>query len=163
MAVWTVFEHDKFGSDAKTAERAVFVRDGFSCAAALFGPLWLLAHGMVLIFVLYVIVFGAASVAAGEFLGESAATGITLALMVWFGFEAPSLRRWALARRGWQFVDVVQARRRIDAERRYYAERLARDDFSETAGRSAVTPSMMPWGTATDQQPVLGLFPEGPR
>jgi len=161
MAVWTVFEHDKFASDTKMAERAIFVRDGFSWLAFLFGPLWLLAHRMVVVLILYVIVVGGASVAAGAFLNESAATGITLALMAWFGFEAAGLRRWALSRRGWRLVGVAEARRRIEAERRYFTDRLADDDLGEPQA-SAPSHPPMPWGPAPDQ-PVLGLFPDGAR
>ncbi len=161
MAVWTVWEHDKFEPDTRKAERAIFVRDGFSWWASLFGPLWLLRHGMIVVLIGYLVIMGAANFAAAEQLGEVATFYVSAVLTLWFGFEARALRRWALARRGWRMMDVVEARRRVDAERRYYAERLASEAAGAPGPRVApVTPQ--PWG-AVHSQPVLGLFPEHPR
>lgn len=158
MAIWTVWEHDKFGDDAKKAERALFVRDGFACLAFLTGPLWLVYHRMVLVLIAYIAVVGAANVAAADLLGDNAAFLISLVLSLWFGFEATALRRWTLARRGWRLVGVVEARRRIEAERRYFEDRLAGEDDADRVPAG----TMMPWG-APAPPPVLGLFPEGPR
>ncbi|MEM9220953.1 MAG: DUF2628 domain-containing protein [Pseudomonadota bacterium] len=158
MAVWTVWEHDKFTGDQR-AERAIFVRDSFSFFAFLFGPLWLLSHGMFVVLIAYLVVFGAANGAAVAFLGENAAGSVSLLLTLWFGFEARSLRRWALARRGWQLVAVVEGRRFETAERRYYNDR-----FAPPPPPSKPNPQTpyAPWGTRPTP-PVLGLFPEGPR
>lgn len=160
MAVWTVFEHDKFADDGERAERAVFVRDGFACLAFVFGPLWLLTHRMVVVLIGYIVVIGAANIAAAESLGDEASFFVSLILSIWFAFEATALRRWALARRGWRLVAVVEARRRIEAERRYYTDRLADED---TAGSPDRLPTPMPWGTPEPAPVPLGLFPEAPR
>ena len=160
MATWTVWEHDRYEPDLRKAERAVFVRDGFSCLATLFGPLWLLAHRMVLVLIAYLVVMGAANVAAADQLGEDALFYVSALLTLWFGFEATALRRWSLARRGWRLVAVVEARRRIDAERRYYENRDETD--IPRAGPPPLPPTVQPWG-AVQPPPVLGLFPDRPR
>lgn len=159
MAVWTVWEHDRFEPDSRKAERAIFVRDGFSCLAVIFGPLWLLAHRMILVLIAYLVVVVAANIAAAEQLGDDAAFFVSMLLTLWFGFEATALRRWSLARRGWRLVDVVEARRLIDAERRYYE---SRDEPEPSRLVPPPLPAMQPWGTV-QTPPVLGLFPDHPR
>ncbi|MEM8663222.1 MAG: DUF2628 domain-containing protein [Pseudomonadota bacterium] len=156
MAIWTVWENEKYGE--RQAERAIFVRDGFSVLAFLFGPLWLLVHGMIITLSGYLLVMFGASIAATTYLSGDAAVWIVLVLMVWFGLEARNLRRWSLASRGWEMTGVVEGRRFVNAERRYYTERLAEDVLAETP--QYAVPS--PWGPRP-QQAVLGLFPEGPR
>ena len=157
MAVWTVWEHDKFREHRK-AERALFVRDGFSWRAFLFGPLWLLAHGHLLLTLAYLVLGAGLAAATHTVLGDPAIVPILQIAMLWFGFEAEGLRRWALSRRGWHMNDVVEGRRLSEAERRYFTDRLAAappETPPATAGDAA------PWGQRTP--PVLGLFPEGPR
>lgn len=123
MAVWTVWEHDKFG--ARKAERARLVRDGFSWGALVFGSLWLAWNGMWLLFVALTVgavaLIGVVSLA----LSPDVATVVAVGLHVWFGFEARGLRRWSLAGRGWTLTGIVEARKRRTAERRYFEDRLA--------------------------------------
>src|SRR5258708_20295949 len=58
MAVYTV--HVPLSRDGASApERFVFVRDGFSFAALLFGPLWMLRHRMWLVLLAYALVVAA--------------------------------------------------------------------------------------------------------
>jgi hypothetical protein len=149
MAIWTVWENEAHGRDA--AERAVFVRDGFSWPALLLGPLWLLAHRMWLVFLLYAVVLVGVPALAGSLLGDDAAGIVGFGIAVWFAFEARALRRWSLARRGWTLMAVVEGRRFRNAERRYFSERP-----------HAATPLVPPhW---RDEEPdVLGVFPEPAR
>src|SRR5579872_860046 len=44
MPVYTVHAPGAGGSDLRSTDRFVFVRDGFHFWAMLFGPLWLIAH-----------------------------------------------------------------------------------------------------------------------
>lgn len=78
----------------------MLVPEGFSWAALLFGPLWLLAHRLwwpaAALFV--------ASLLLG-FVSPWAAAGLQLL----FAFEAEDVRRWLLARQGWQVAGVVAA------------------------------------------------------
>ncbi|MEM6762269.1 MAG: DUF2628 domain-containing protein [Pseudomonadota bacterium] len=167
MAIWTVYE-DPDLDDEDQAERAIFVRDGFHWWAFLFGPLWLIANGMIVVLIAYLAVMGAANTLAVEYLGEAAAGPISFVLAIWFGFEATNLRRWALARRGRNLIAVVEAEKRVDAERRYYEYRLAPDPSAPLSDPD--DPSPAPWGPRPPSfagqppdRPVLGLFPEIPR
>ena len=97
MAIYTVYEPPpKQYESAPDPERFVFVRDGFSLPAFLFGPLWMLGHRMWLALVCYVVVMGALQIGLHqlEVPGEIASlVGFLFALLI--GFEAGTLRRLA--------------------------------------------------------------------
>ena len=100
MSVYTVHEPPQRGGDALShTERFAFVRDGFSWAAFLFGPLWMLRQRMWLVLLSY-IVFTAAVQACLWALGVAApvkfTVGVLIALLI--GFEAATLRRFSLRR-----------------------------------------------------------------
>jgi hypothetical protein len=172
MAIWTVWEHEKFDPERRI-EKAVFVRDGFSWLAFLVPPLWLLASGMIVVLVLFLAVAIGLTVAVDALAGEQLAPIVPIALSLWFGFEARALRRWALSRRGWTMTAVVEGREFREAERRYVDARLedarrpARAAAEPprtavpTAGPPAPAQTAAPWGAPSSG--VLGVFPEGPR
>tara|TARA_R110002020_G_scaffold15140_61_gene53498 strand:- start:1858 stop:2385 length:528 start_codon:yes stop_codon:yes gene_type:complete len=126
MAVYTVLlpPPAKASGIEQTAERTVFVRDGFSWLAMLFPVLWLLFNGLWLLLLAFLLV------AIGLELGLSLIGGPVpglagLALAVLFGFEANGLRRWALMRRGYRFAGIVSGAGRVDCERRFFDSWLA--------------------------------------
>ena len=90
-----------FTVHSRAAEASpLLLPEGFSWLALLLGPLWLLVHRLWL--------------PALGFLVLSVALGLvspwfSLAVQLLFGFEAQDIRRWALARQGWQTVGLVAA------------------------------------------------------
>lgn len=136
MSVYTV--HEPPSPDADRIERAaslLFIRDGFSWAAAIFGPLWMLAKGLWLVTLAYLVgtvliglALSFAGVAPGW--GGLIASGINVLI----GFEAVSLQRWTLERRGWQMIGTVTGRTRAECERRFFESWLP--------GEPAVRPSI---------------------
>ena len=98
-----------------------FVRDGFSWSAALFTPLWMLAHRLWWPLVAYVAAITVFDLA----LDPRWLTIGTLALSLLVGLEAGSLRRWSLARRGWTTLGTVSGRTQEDCERRFFDMWLA--------------------------------------
>jgi Protein of unknown function (DUF2628) len=100
----------------------LFLKDAFSWAAALFAPLWMLAHR------LWWLLFGYLAV-----LGLVLAAGLALALQPhWVvlgvlvlhlavGLEAAPLRMWSLARRGWKSLGAVTGKSLAECERRFIA------------------------------------------
>ncbi|XWN32133.1 MAG: DUF2628 domain-containing protein [Devosia sp.] len=173
MAIFTVHENPKW-DEKKRLERTRFVRDGFAWLAFLFGPLWLLYHRMWLVFVGLMVVSLALVMAMATFVDESAGPFAIFALQFWIGFEGRSLRRWSLARKGWTLMAVVEAKRKINAERRYFTAyfdgTLDGGPITGTLGglpgspgspNSARPQGYGPWGSSS--QPVMGLFPEGTR
>ncbi|HXW24900.1 MAG TPA: DUF2628 domain-containing protein [Xanthobacteraceae bacterium] len=155
MAVYTVHEPPRRNADALAhTERFVFVRDGFSWPAFLFGPLWMLRHRLWLPLILYLAVLFALSAAlrvAGA--GDAVlAIGFLVSLLV--GFEASSLRRYGLVRRKWHSLGVVVGDDLESAERRFF------DAWTAQPGlRPAAPPPAGPVAPAAGG-PIIGLFPE---
>jgi Protein of unknown function (DUF2628) len=160
MAVYTVHEPPlRAGATAAPEpERFVFVRDGFAFWALLLGPLWMLRHRMWLVLLLYV---GLTVVLS---LVLHLVASATIGVVVWgliallLGFEAATLRRFTLGRRGYRNIGIVVGDDLELAERRFFDAWVRKDrpEPAGAAGAPALTPLRMPH-PASD---VLGLFPE---
>jgi hypothetical protein len=102
-------------------QTAKCLADGFSWSAALFTPIWLLAHRLWWPFLGYVVVAGALDL-VGTIMSVHRGWLILpiLALNLLIGFEAGTLRRWSLARRGWITLGAVSGRDADDCERRFF-------------------------------------------
>lgn len=150
------------GETMSAPERFLFVRDGFHVWAFVLAPLWLLLHRLWLAFVIYVVGYGLIGVGLA-LLRASANTqflvGLLIALLV--GFEASSVWRWTLARRGWTTLGFVVGDVEL-AERRFFAE------WSKHAANASATPpasheprfSTPLWRGPPSLSDVIGLFPE---
>jgi hypothetical protein len=159
MAVYTVHEPPHATGAAPAPERFVFVRDAFSLSATLFAPLWMLRHRMWLVLVGYVIVLALLAFAlrltqAPGLIGVI--VGTLLALLI--GFEAGTLRRFTLARRGFRNVGVVVADDTDLAERRFFDAWIAAAAGEPSGVASPLT--LAPLGAPHGASDVIGLFPE---
>jgi hypothetical protein len=150
----------KAGETVSDPQRFVFLRDGFHFWAFLLPPLWLLYRRLWLALLGYVILAGALG-AAFYFAGApgwlKSLGGLLLALLV--GFEAATLRRWTLMRRGWASLGFIVGDDEESAERRFFAAWAAR---ATPAPMAASAPQYSPPvrrgpPSASD---VIGLFPE---
>ena len=118
-------------------ERFVFVRDGFSFWAFLFAPLWMLRHRMWLVLIMYAAVVVLLGVALQELRASTgAAGGIAMLLALLVGFEAATLRRFTLGRRGWTSAGLVVGDDLDLAERRFFDSWVA-----SAAARPPVAPA----------------------
>jgi hypothetical protein len=97
----------------------VLVPERFSWGAAIFGPLWLLAHrawiaaAIAFLIIAVIAAFGRGSITAMAWLAYAWLLGL-------FGHD---LRRWSLAGRGYALVHIVAARDAESAEARLLAAR----------------------------------------
>ncbi|MBV9758056.1 MAG: DUF2628 domain-containing protein [Alphaproteobacteria bacterium] len=107
----------------------VLVEDRFSCAAALFGPLWLAAHGAWVPAGIALLPY-VAVVALGPGIGCL----LWLATAWLLGLFGQDLRRWSLETRGHTLVHVLAAR---DAEAAYARLLAARPDLVAAAASAA--------------------------
>ncbi len=159
MPAYTVHEPAaKTGVPADTS-RFAFVRDGFYFWAFLFGPVWMIWRGLWLVTLLYAI-FIAAIGTALYFLkiGGGAHFAIVFLIALLVGFEASTLRRWTLRRRGFKEIAAVVGDDLESAERRFFSVWIEGAPAKPMA--PAQTPQhtvMMPRSTVPD---VVGLFPE---
>ena len=120
--VYTVHEPPNAPADRlELAESLVFLKDGFSWGAALLAPLWLVARAEWMALAAY----AAAVMVLAGFLRAIGASpewvGLAIvALNVFAGFEASSLRRLSLDRRGWQEIGTVSGSSQAECERRFF-------------------------------------------
>ncbi len=101
--------------------RAAFVPERFSWGAFIFGPLWLLIHGLWLACLVWLVAIVVLSVVAVDFLTTGVAYSILFAIEFFLGLEGNNLRRGKLTRRGYRFVDVAAGVPREEAERAFFA------------------------------------------
>lgn len=137
MRVYTVHEPPNPPAGLRErAERLVFVREGFSWAAALFGPLWMLVNRMWLVLIGFIVLQVALEVAlAGLRASSEWMTIAFLAVQIALGFEAAGLRRWTLARKGWRMAGSVTGESALDCERRFFEAWFAEQRSAETGPR----------------------------
>jgi len=112
-------------ADAGREQDIVLVREGFSVWAFLFQVLWALYHRLWLVALLFLVI-GVASEALAAWFGLSPGGKLVLAVATatLIGAEANNLRRWTLARRGYQEVDIIAAHSLDEAEERHFGNGL---------------------------------------
>ncbi len=122
MLTFTVHEPPDPPADrVDRAESLVFIKDGFSWAAALFAPIWLIAHRLWWPLIGFILLSGSFDVIKRVSDIDARWTGlaiVTLSLLV--GFEADTLRRWSLERRGWRMLGSVTGKNAAECERRFF-------------------------------------------
>lgn len=161
MAVYAVFEPRMRDDDLlRHAERFVFVRDGFSWAAFIFGPLWMLRHRLWLALAAYIAIFiivGFAQYVRVLPDGTAGVVAFILALLI--GLEAATLRRRKLLWWRWRDAGVVVADNVLAAEQRFF-DRWAADAPAPRPASTRTTPPPIPRTTAHAYEPgIIGMFP----
>jgi hypothetical protein len=165
MSVYTVHQPPLRGDDALAdPERFAFVRDGFYVWAFLLTPLWMLWRRLWLWFVIavaLVAVLDAAALMVG--VSASAVFAINTMFSLLIGFEASTLQRWRLRRRGWVHVGIVIGDDLESAERRFFDDWV--DGAPSQAGSRPAAASAVavppPSPPRIPQSPeVIGLFPQ---
>jgi len=121
MAIFTVHVPATRAGEAPAAEQIVLLRDGYSLAAMIFGPLWLAWNRAWIAAVGWTLLLALIAF-AGVKLGVSQATLslVSLALSVALGFEGARLIAWTLARRGYSESAVVVGENSEEAEEIFF-------------------------------------------
>ena len=156
MSTYTVHVPPRENS-ARDLERYVFVRDGFSFWAFLLAPLWMLWHRLWLALIGYVVIAVLLQIGLRLINASAAVTftaGALLALLV--GFEAATLRRMTLARRGWKNAGIVVGDDIESAERRFFDAWL-RGEPRRSASPAAPAEAI---GAGVAASEIIGLFPQ---
>ena len=158
MAIYSVHIPGDAADPVKAAERANFLREGFSRPAFLFGPLWLLARGLwrpLGVWCLGAFLVGLA-ISYGLLAG-SAGSWLYFIAALFLGLEGKGFVGAAMERRGLQLVDVATGPDLAAAESGFFSRWLA--------GLPAVTPTPPPAARpnapiAEGHGPIIGMFPE---
>jgi Protein of unknown function (DUF2628) len=139
---------------ANHADRFVFLRERFSWAAFLFGPLWMIWRRLWIVLIIYLIVLGLLEFGLQRLgIASQARSAVFFLVALLVGIEAASLRRWTLLRRGWRDRGIVIADDLELAERRFF------DSWS--VGKAMPPPPPPPPSYApVSNAGVIGLFPE---
>ncbi|MGI8525822.1 MAG: DUF2628 domain-containing protein [Pseudolabrys sp.] len=141
------------GEAVPDPERFVFVRDGFNFWAFVFGPLWMLMHGLWLVLIGYVALSAVLIVGLRVLQAPSSARMAVMCLLALLvGFEAATLRRFSL--RKWKTAGIVVGEDEEEAERRFFAVWLER----AAAPASSTLPMVRP--ISPSSPPIIGLFPD---
>ena len=149
MLVYTVHEpSEPAASLDDRADELVFVREGFSTPAFLFGPFWLAFHRLWLPLVLYVAGILLLLLVFQILPGGNGAVGsvLTLASLA-FGLEANAIRRWGLERRGYQTIGTVAGKTFEACEHRFLTGWLsgqAPRATSSAIGKPSGSPESVP-------------------
>jgi hypothetical protein len=139
------------------AERVVFLREKFSWPALLFGPFWLIWHGLWLGLLLWaVLAFAIAVGVAALDLRENLILAAYAIPSLLIAIDATELRRRKLLRKGLRDAGVVVAEDAEIAERRFFEAWAAQP---APAG-PRMPPPPPPRVPPLKPSPVVGLFPE---
>jgi hypothetical protein len=162
MSVYTVYEPPLRAAHALAdPQRFIFVRDGFYFWAFLLGPFWMIRHRLWLVLALYLVISIGIDVGLRAIGGSSGAillVGFLISLLV--GFEAGTLRRFTLQRRGWRNAGTVSGGRLEEAELRFFDTWL-RQTPRRNAPPSTPNSASPAMGTPSSEGTgVIGLFPE---
>ena len=121
MREYVVYEPPQMAATREErAESLLFVQDGFSWGAALFGPFYFIFRGEWLGLLLYIVaglLFGLVSYT--EDARMTWASLLPMALNIIAGFEANEVKRWSLERAGWRELGTVGGRNCWECERRF--------------------------------------------
>ena len=130
-------------------EGASAARQGFSVAALVFGPQWLLFRGAWWALLGY-FVAAAAGVALTWLgaIGPGAGAGLIVLAHLYLGFEGRTLAQRARERGGSPLVDVIYAHSAFEAEKLYLERALA------------AAPAQVRRAAPMAAPDVIGLFPE---
>jgi hypothetical protein len=165
MSTFTVHAPPRRNGENADPERFVFVRDGFYFWAFALAPLWLLLRRLWLALAGYVVLYLLIGVAS-YFAGVPHVAGYVVSALITLlvGFEASTLWRWTLTRRGWTLLGFATGDDVEAAEQRFYAAWTARK--LETPPPAPPVKFAAPvWRGQPSPSDVIGLFPEpgGPR
>jgi hypothetical protein len=146
-------------------ERFVFVRDGFHFWAFALAPVWLIVHRLWLALFGYIavnaVVGGALYLLGVQELARFF-SGLVIALLV--GFEAATLQRWTLERRGWKTLGFAVGEDLESAEQRFFSawsrNAAARRPESAPPPQQLAAPV---WRGKPPPPDIIGLFPEPER
>jgi hypothetical protein len=154
MRFFRVFLPQAGAEPAEMADRATFIREGFSWPALLFGPIWLLARGLWRPLGIWCV--GAILVALAFRYGHvsrDAGGWLYLLSALYLGFEGRGFVAATVERRGFALVDVVAGADRIGAEHAFFGRWPAETQVA--AAVSAARPNI-----PVAPPHVIGMFPE---
>ena len=139
MIAYTVHTRPSDRSSVERKGDVVLVAEKASFWAFAFGPVWLAANRLWLPLVGWVAIAALAAL-AGRMLGLDPAAQMALYLMLalLLAWEAPTLKRFGLSRRGYHFIDIVTGQSSDEAAHTHFRRWGSEPSLSEATGRLSV-------------------------
>ena len=160
MPTFTVHVPSGIEDHVERAERTLFVREGFSLPAFVFGPLFLVYRRLWRAALAWLVAVIVVSVLTHVFALPIPVTLLLyLVLAVLVGLEANEARRQALGRRGYIGSALVTGSTRTMAERTFFSGSSA-SGLGPAGGRAAGVALAPSNPAGTGPRPVIGLFPQ---
>jgi hypothetical protein len=157
MAIYTVHIPADATTAEGVAEKALFVKEGFSLPGFIFTGLWLLTRQLWLFALGYVVIIGLVILAFSTFGWPMAVFGLVQGLLAFLiGIEGHEWQRRRLARRGFTHAGTVSGPSLEECERRFFKDWIAGQ--AVVAAPAAARPMAMPM-SAPAPSSVLGVFP----
>ena len=163
MPTFTVHVPSGIEDNVERAERTLFVREGFSLPAFVFGPLFLLYRRLWRAALAWLVAAIALSVLTHVLaLSIPVTLLLYLVLAVLVGLEANEARRQALGGRGYIGSALVTGSTRTMVERTFFSASSA-TNLGTATGRPAGLPLASSNAAGTGPRSVIGLFPHSAR
>jgi hypothetical protein len=123
MKVLEVYTHP---NHKDSLEEAIFIRQGFSFKAGIFGFLWCLYHRLwIASGALLSVAITLSLFQENQLLSESFIEGFMVALFLFTGYEGEQWRGAALKKRGYVLKDVMVAPSFDEAQKQFYTNALS--------------------------------------
>jgi Protein of unknown function (DUF2628) len=161
MAIYTVHLPPDATTPDGVAEKALFVKEGFSFPGFIFTALWLLTKHLWLYALGYVAIIGLVILAFSFFGWPMMVFGLVQALLAFLiGIEGHEWHRRKLAKRGFTHAGTISGPSLEECERRFFKDWIADQAVvaAPAVARSAAMPMTAPAPTSVPS-PVLGVFP----
>ena len=160
MPTFTVHVPSGIDHDVERAERTVFVREGFSLAAFVFGPIFLVYRRLWRAVLAWLAAAIVVAVLAHVLALPSPVTLLLfLVLAALVGLEANEARRQALGRRGYIGSALVTGSTRTMVERTFFAG-WSSMGVATMAGRPGGVPLAASNRVGPGPRQVIGIFPQ---
>ena len=153
MTLYTVLAPPTPADTTPDPVRLVFVKEGFCWPALLFPIIWLIFRRMWLVLALYV-ALGVGLIVLARNVDAGIPITLYVLLRLLFAIEGNGLRRFTLEGAGYHLIDLVEGRRLIEAELRYFHSR----PIEESPVPPTATLLRPREPNPTDGQ-IVGLFP----
>jgi hypothetical protein len=158
MPTYTVHAPPPRNGSAADPQRFEFVRDGFHFWAFLLAPMWLLYRRLWLAFIGYVVLIGVIEMGYHFLkLPQGSQMAIDFLVNLLIGLEASTLQRWTYARNKWAALGIVTGDDQEEAERRFFAQWVARAEAKEEPAPRPAVPPPIP---RTNENEIIGPFPQ---
>lgn len=156
MAIYTIHVPDDAPDVLTRGERTVFVREGISLRAFVFGLVYLLWHRLWIAAAVWIVLLAAVATLGVVVHPPLACLVALLGLMhLYLAVEGPDLLRWGLGQRGYTMRTLLSAPRLADAEALFFTrqpEAIRSPAASLTTSGRWIAPATLP--------SVIG-FPDG--